>query len=290
MCLFVIPFTHGLYYYGMFLSAYLVTQSMPECYFRAYKRSIVFSIVLKQLVYYMSPYTVVRETMLDPKEKYIICWHPHGRVFYGFGALVSLSHEWFPELERAGRDIFAGINDVMFRMPFVNIWLQMCGTIPCSKRSLESKLSRGDSVALVVGGIEEILEGTFDDKDVLFLVERKGFCKLALDQGASLVPMFCFGENSIFAHTPRGGLFGLDWWRWANRTFGKVGVPFPVVGRAGLPFPFRRPMLVVVGPAVDPVAGDTVDSLHARYVAALRALHARHLAASPYPDRRLVLV
>lgn len=284
-----LPFTHGMWYFTAFVTAYCVTQNLPPFYLRAYKQGPLGGTFIRELVYYMAPFKVVKEATLDPSHKYIFAWHPHGRLFYGFGTFLGLFFEWFPEIANAGKDIFAGINDTMFRIPFLSNWLYLCGNIPCNKKSVVSKLSRGDSVALIIGGIDEVLEGTFDDKDVLFLLNRKGFCKLAIEQGAALVPVFCFGENSIFAHEPRGGLFGLDFWRAVNR-YVKVGAPFPIRGAWGLPIPRRVPMLVATGAPLFPRPDESVDDLHARYVAALVALHARHAPASPYPDRRLVLV
>ena len=284
----LLPFTHGMWHFAAFVTAYCVTQNLPPFYLRAYKQGPIGGIFIRELVYYMTPFKVVKEATLDPAQKYIFAWHPHGRLFYGFGTFLGLFFEWFPEIADAGKDIFAGINDVMFRIPFLSNWLYLCGNIPCNKSSVVSKLQRGDSVALIIGGIDEVLEGTFDDQDVLYLLNRKGFCKLAIEQGAGLVPVFCFGENSIFAHETRGGLFGLDFWRAVNR-FVKLGAPFPIRGVWGLPFPRRVPMLVATGAPLFPLAGESVDAFHARYVAALVALHARHAPRSPYPNRRLVL-
>ncbi len=70
--------------------------------------------------------------------------------------------------------------------------------VGCHKKSVTRKLKQGDSVGLIIGGIEEVLEGTFDDKDVLYLKNRKGFIKIAMDHGSGVVPCFCFGENSLF--------------------------------------------------------------------------------------------
>jgi hypothetical protein len=42
-------------------------------------------------------------------------------------------------------------------------------------------LNAGNSIAIIVGGIEEVLLGTYDDKDVLYLNKRKGFVKVAPD-------------------------------------------------------------------------------------------------------------
>ena len=284
-----IPFTHGMWHFAAFATAYAVSQNLPPFYLRAYKQGFIGGTFIRELVHYMAPFKVVKEATLDPTRRYILSWHPHGRLFYGFGTFLGLFFEWFPEIANAGKDIFAGINDVMFRIPFLSNWLYLCGNIPCNKASVVSKLRRGDSVALIVGGIDEVLEGTFDDKDVLYLLNRKGFCKLAIDHDAGLVPVFCFGENSIFAHEPRGGLLGLDFWRRVNR-YVKLGAPFPIRGVWGLPIPRRVPMLVAVGAPLFPRPGESVDELHRRYVDALVALHARHAPASPYPNRRLVLV
>ena len=59
----------------------------------------------------------------------------------------------------------------------------------------------GSSLTIVVGGAAESLSahpGTAD----LTLKRRKGFIKLAIKQGADLVPVFSFGENDVsFLHS-----------------------------------------------------------------------------------------
>lgn len=54
----------------------------------------------------------------------------------------------------------------------------------------------GSALTIVVGGAAESLSahpGTAD----LTLKRRKGFIKLAIRQGADLVPVFSFGENDV---------------------------------------------------------------------------------------------
>jgi 2-acylglycerol O-acyltransferase 2 len=54
----------------------------------------------------------------------------------------------------------------------------------------------GSTITIVVGGAAESLSahpGTAD----LTLKRRKGFIKLAIRQGADLVPVFSFGENDV---------------------------------------------------------------------------------------------
>lgn len=52
-------------------------------------------------------------------------------------------------------------------------------------------------VSIVLGGAEEALDAHPDNFD-LKLSTRRGFVRLALRQGASLVPVYHFGETSIY--------------------------------------------------------------------------------------------
>jgi hypothetical protein len=149
-------------------------------------------------------------------------------------------------------------------------------------------VQRGDSVGLIVGGIEEILEGTFNDKDVLYLKNRKGFVKVAMDQNAGLVPVYAFGENQLFRHEPP---FVLRFWRWVNYKLKiKIGAPGPIRGWMGSPIPYRSELLIAVGEPLFAVPGESVDALHARYVKAVQALFEQHVSATTRPNHRLVIV
>lgn len=47
------------------------------------------------------------------------------------------------------------------------------------------------------GGAEEALDA-HPGSHIITLNKRKGFVKTALQTGAQLVPMYCFGENELF--------------------------------------------------------------------------------------------
>ncbi|KAK0483123.1 diacylglycerol acyltransferase-domain-containing protein [Armillaria luteobubalina] len=72
-----------------------------------------------------------------------------------------------------------------------------------SKRSRGNILQSGpgQSITVVIGGATESLSahpGTAD----LTLRKRLGFIKIAIQEGADLVPVFSFGENDIFSQMP----------------------------------------------------------------------------------------
>ena len=56
---------------------------------------------------------------------------------------------------------------------------------------------KGMATVLVPGGARESLNGE-KGKIQLVLKNRKGFIKMALRQGVSLVPTFSFGEQNVY--------------------------------------------------------------------------------------------
>jgi 2-acylglycerol O-acyltransferase 2 len=59
------------------------------------------------------------------------------------------------------------------------------------------------SVSLVPGGIAEMFLWE-EDREVIKVLDRKGFVRLAVEQGVPLVPVYHFGNSKLF--------------RWAGRT------------------------------------------------------------------------
>jgi hypothetical protein len=55
----------------------------------------------------------------------------------------------------------------------------------------------GQGVVLVPGGAPESLE-SHPGSYIVQLKSRKGFVKVALQNGSHLVPIYCFGENDIY--------------------------------------------------------------------------------------------
>mmetsp|Transcript_12914 Transcript_12914/g.32538 ORF Transcript_12914/g.32538 Transcript_12914/m.32538 type:complete len:339 (+) Transcript_12914:201-1217(+) len=269
---------------ALFWAVYLASQNVPT-YFskRFFKWDFGAGVFLPVVTYFHVRYT--KACKLDPSKSYILAWHPHGRLFVGVGAFLGKMYDWLPEMDVGNQHIFFGINDTMFRIPFISYWFSLIGLIPVNKHAVKKCLGDGNSIAIVVGGIEEVLLGTYEDKDVLYLSKRLGFAKIAMDKGAGLVPIYCFGENQLFTHATQENL---TFWRWINK-FIKLGAPFPIAGRWGLPFPFRRPLLVAFGEPIFAREGETLPEFHARYVEALQALYKANVGLTPDPKRRLVI-
>lgn len=218
---------------------------------------------------------------LSPDCCYIFGYHPHGiNCLGGIGNFAT---------EATGFEkLFPGINlrflmlNSNFRIPFFEMILTMMGICDVSKESCNYilKQGKGNSIMLVIGGSREALDARPSSEYLLTLKNRKGFVKIALANGASLVPVFSFGENDIYEQdpNPRGSKLR------AVQMFlqQKTGYALPLFyGRRifhtkfGL-LPYRHPIDTYVGEpirvpklAFEDITPEVVDECHMKYMNAL---------------------
>ncbi|CAI6004522.1 unnamed protein product [Closterium sp. NIES-64] len=127
-------------------------------------------------------------------------------------------------------------------------------------------------VTITIGGVKEICLGTSPDYDTLYLMKRKGFIKVAMDEKVGIVPIYNFNENQIFRPEPH---WFLAFWESVNNYVG-LGVP-GMRGYLQMPMPFRKELLFVVGKPLFTKDGEAVDEFHARYMDALKQLFDTYL-------------
>ena len=131
----------------------------------------------------------------------------------------------------------------------------MLGICDSSKTTFRRVLSRGSgsAVAVVVGGAAESLQSVPGQIE-LTLCNRRGFVRQALLYGACLVPTVGFGETDVFETTQSPALKKLQ-----ERAQKAMGFAIPIFHGRGIfqkvfgLLPYRRPVNIVVGAAVDPV-------------------------------------
>ncbi|CAO1628003.1 unnamed protein product [Parajaminaea phylloscopi] len=144
------------------------------------------------------PISLIKTADLPPDRPYVFGYHPHGII--GMGAVATFATE---AIEFS--DTFPGLTPRLltlasnFKIPLYRDILLAMGLCSVSKRSCERALrkGKGSSITIVVGGAAESLNahpGTAD----LVLKRRLGFIKIAIRNGADLVPIFAFGENDIY--------------------------------------------------------------------------------------------
>ena len=226
------------------------------------------------------PVTLHKEVDLDPSKNYVFGYHPHGIIsigaFLNFATESTGFSEKFPGIKL--RLLTLASN---FRIPFFRDYLLGLGICSAAAESCNYILNSGpgNSLMLVIGGAAEALDarpGFFD----LVLAGRKGFIKVALRNGSSLVPCLCFGENDLFdqVENPKGSKLR-NFQVWLQKI---MGFSMPLFfGRGVFNYHFgllpqRRHLRTVVGvpidcPKIEPT-DDQVDEYHQKYIAGLRSI------------------
>lgn len=188
--------------------------------------------------------TLVKTCDLDPKKRYIFGIHPHGIL--PFGSQVILGHQ----CPGGFQDLFPGIDfrvlaaSFCFFIPGYRDLLLWSGFVDAARYSAHRVLNSGLSIALVPGGATEALYAD-PHKDVVYLSPRKGFIRLALQHGASLVPCFTFNENNTYQQLQTSNRFIT----WAKFKFQRVfGISLPLITNI---IPKRTKVTCVVGEPID---------------------------------------
>ncbi|CAG9575182.1 putative diacylglycerol acyltransferase [Leishmania major strain Friedlin] len=221
----------------------------------------------------------------DKERNYFFVYHPHG--IHSFGAIVNFGLD-----QNDASEMLHGITIHLQTLKvnlYVPLWRQLaiwagCGdaSASCIRKTLRS--GPGQSVMLVVGGAEESLMAKPNCNDLL-LFKRKGFIKIALQEGTPLVPVYGFGENNVY-NVPE--LANEPWMRYLMVLWKQyVGFAIPLVrGRGFFNFnygllPHRRPIVVVVGeplevPHIPNPTKEDLEVWQGKYIECLRKLYNEH--------------
>ncbi|EPQ31524.1 uncharacterized protein PFL1_00857 [Pseudozyma flocculosa PF-1] len=197
------------------------------------------------------PISMIKTTDLPPDRPYIFGYHPHGIL--GVAAVANLATDAteFPAS-------FPGITPHLltlatnFTIPIFRDVIMAMGICSVSRRSCESILrkGKGNAIAIVVGGASESLNARPGTAD-LTLKRRLGFIKIAIRNGADLVPVFSFGENDVYEQLSNEE--GTKVYAIQKRFQSLFGFTLPIFHGRGVfnysigLMPYRHPIVSVVG-------------------------------------------
>ena len=223
--------------------------------------------------------------MFSAKKNFLFCYHPHGVQSAGAFIMASKASgfdELFPGLRVAVQTL-----SVNFKVPVFRENCLMLGMGDASKeclmRALSSKRPGGCAVLVTGGARESMLAHPYTSKVVL--KDRAGFVKVAIRAGASLVPVWGFGENNLYENIAIGHPWIQKWQRRIQRVL--TFAPLMVQGRGVFSYssglvPHRRPISVVVGAPIDVGPADPnpaperVREIHALYKKAILELFEKY--------------
>jgi 1-acyl-sn-glycerol-3-phosphate acyltransferase len=254
------------------------------------------------------------ETPLDSQQQYIFCSFPHGTCTASHLLTMTNGCGMLDKVHGGDRrDLCA---TVLFFVPIFREILLWLGCVDAGTRTAHHNLKCGRSILIFVGGEKEQLMTT-PGVHQIFLNNRKGFVKLALEYGSPLVPMYAFGENEVF-HVSKlfmgtscycfifdsvsvfvdsfytATMHDTGFRVWLQHKF-QLGIPL-LYGRWGL-FPLKvrihvevgKPLLVAKKRKEDITQAD-IDALHAKFVQSMQDLFERtKFTQGCTPDTKLII-
>lgn len=131
------------------------------------------------------PLKLVKSVDLDPHRNYVFGFHPHGA--FSFGALGNFATDathfstLFPNIRP-----HLMLLHLQFLFPFTREILLYLGACCVSREScsyfLSGQQGHGHALVIIIGGAREMYL-TKNETMILYLKNRKGFVKLALEHG-----------------------------------------------------------------------------------------------------------
>ena len=166
----------------------------------------------------------VRENMRKG-QSYILAVQPHGVI-----SLCGMCSAVRADKEFQGT-VPTGVASALLKTPILKHVMGVFNLISASKSSLKKQFKKGGiegSVVLYVGGMAELFLSSVEE-ETLYLKKRKGFIKLALQEGVDVVPLYLFGNTTVLSVIKTGLLANLSRKLQISMTYfwGKWLLPIP---------------------------------------------------------------
>lgn len=216
--------------------------------------------------------------------KYIVAFEPHSALPL---AMPGVFCEYSGLLPPALSGIKTLASSSIFFVPGLRHAWHWLGLRPVSRKVMASILSSGGSVALCPGGVKECLHMRHGE-EVVYLRRRTGFVRMAMQQGADILPAFAFGQTYMYSwRAPGPPLLPRKAVEMLARGIGFL--PLLIYGVKGTPMPHRVPITVAMGrpfkvPHIDNPTPEQVKEQLDRFIVEMERLVEAHSAEAGYPN------
>jgi hypothetical protein len=245
------------------------------------------------------------ESSVEGGERYILGMHPHGVVPIQCLLWAAYADQYLRTSKHGTVYGFGGMASVILYLPILRQLLGWLSAVSATYSNLKRLLTTGTShktfrgrhpgrnLYMLPGGLAEIFTASPGAHAIVWKA-RRGLCRLALETGARLVPVYVFGGNDFFHQS----LTSDSWLSRKSRElgcsitifWGRWFLPIPLVPQPGVsiiladPLPSRRTTAADGRPT-----DDEVDALNREYEATIRALFDKYKGAAGYADAQLVV-
>ena len=162
--------------------------------------------------------------------------------------------------------------------------LSVFGLVDAGKKSMVKMCQKGKCMVLYVGGIAELFMSSSKEEAIK---SRTGFIRLAMEQGADVVPLYLFGNTTALNVLKLPVLENIS---------RKLGASVTVFwGLFGTPCPLPRAVTYVRGkplglPKVENPSQELVDEWHKKYVAEVKRIFDTYKHLNPdYASKNLTV-
>ncbi len=206
-----------------------------------FKESFLFTIWREYFNFTYDASAITEVLAKNQDKRYIFFQFPHGIFPMGQVIAASIASRFSPN-----KRMVATAADAVFTFPVMRHFMSWVGARPISKKMIAKIFDEGCNCVILPGGIAEMyVTNTYEE--TIYLRKRFGTVKLAIQQGANIIPVFFFGNSSIF-DVPGGSGKESFLSRISRRL--RASIIF-FYGRQFLTVPYRHPIHVVYGEPVE---------------------------------------
>ena len=224
---------------------------------------------------------------IEKNEQYLFVAHPHGIATWNHFLTMTNGMKFLSHVHNDNRRDLAA--SVLFYIPFLRELLLWLGNVDAGFKTASKVLNKGISLYIYAGGeFEQIL--TERGKEIIYVIKRKGFIRLALKYGVPIIPIFCFGENDLY-YTLTNKYKGIQ--LYLSKKY-HIALP-PGAGRLYItPIPLRIPLNMCFGKIIrvkkeSKPSDETIECIHNQYIEGIKEVFENYKTQFGYGDRELII-
>mmetsp|Transcript_7868 Transcript_7868/g.18747 ORF Transcript_7868/g.18747 Transcript_7868/m.18747 type:complete len:347 (+) Transcript_7868:38-1078(+) len=269
------------------LAPMMISAALPA--FKVCQPAVLGSWIMAQMPKYFD-YVEVLEiddenlAALAKQRPLILAVQPHG--VFSYGGVCSAVINYSSPIRPAIVHMFpTAVASVLLSFPIMKHVLSIFGLVDASKKSMIKMCQKGKCMVLYVGGIAELFMSSSKKEAIK---SRTGFIRLAMQQGADVVPLYLFGNTTAL------NVLKLPVLEKISRSMGASMTVF--WGLFGTPCPLPKAVTYVRGkplglPKVENPTDEQVDEWHKKYVAEVKRIFDTYKHLNPdYANKDLTIV